>query len=256
MLFAMSDAESPSASPGDQSHQFPATHWTLVLTAGQHQLPQAQQALETLCCRYRAPLYSFARQRGCSVEDAEDLTQEFFLRLLQKDVLSGIKREGGRFRSFLLTAFKCFLINEWHRAHAKKRGGGATVFALDAPESEFQAVATEEATPETIYEQRWIATLLARVINQLREDYVLAGNGHLFDILRDFLPGADNGADYASASVRANISEATARMSVHRLRRRYREVLRNEIAATVSTPAEINDELRYLLSRVTPGALS
>lgn len=235
---------------------FPATHWSVVLAAAHSGSLQAEQALADLCAAYWYPVYAFVRRRGYSAPDAEDLTQEFFARLLKKELLCGLKREGGKFRSYLLTCVKCFLANEWHHEQAQKRGGGRTVISIDdTAETRYQGELIAHATPETLFERQWAMTLLNRVLVGLREEYLAAGKQELFDRLQSWLPGAGSRLSYGEAGAGLQMNEAAVRMAVHRLRRRYGELLRAEIAASVSSPAEINEEIHHLIAAIgQPGA--
>jgi RNA polymerase sigma-70 factor (ECF subfamily) len=232
-----------------QAGHFPATHWTQVLTAAQAGSPQAEAALSELCADYWYPLYAFVRRRGHPPPEAEDLTQEFFARLLQNQLLCGLKREGGRFRSFLLATLKCFLVNEWHRARAAKRGGGKVMVCAD-PESEtrFQHETIDDTTPEGLFDRRWALTVLDRVLARLRDEHTAAGKASLFERLQAFLPGADCATPYQEVSATLQMNPPAVRMAVHRLRRRYGELLREEIAPTVATPEEVDEEIRHLIA--------
>jgi RNA polymerase sigma factor (sigma-70 family) len=227
---------------------FPPTHWSLVLAAAQRSVPDAEKALSRLCEAYWNPLYAFLRRRGHAPEEAEDLTQGFFALLLQGEVLAGLTQEGGKFRSFLLTALKRFLANEWHRDHAQKRGGGKVVISVDAAaEKRYQAVLVDPATPETIFERQWAFAVLDLVWRHLRDEYAALGKQALFEQIQGCLPGADRELSSVETAAALGMKEGAVRMAALRLRRRYGELLRAEIAATVSSLADIDDEIRHLI---------
>lgn len=239
--------DAPPRDPGSQAC-FQDTHWSVVLAAGRSDSPRATAALETLCRAYWPPLYAFVRRRGYSPEEAQDLTQEFFARLLQRNDLATVSPEKGRFRSFLLTVLKHFLVNEWHRGRCQKRGGGQVAMALDAlpVEARCQIEGMETVTPETVFERHWAFTVLDRTLARLREEYARTGRSDLFDLLIQTLPGQERTVPRAELAGRCGISIGAVDVAVHRLRRRYGELLREEIAHTVSDPGEIDDEIRHL----------
>lgn len=235
---------------GTPAQQFAPTRWSVVLTAGQADSPQAQEALATLCQTYWYPLYAFIRRQGHGPHDAQDLTQEFFARLLEKRYLAGLKREGGKFRSFLLTALKRFLANEWDKLRAQKRGGRQTVISIDAEaaESRYRLEPSAATTAEKIYEQRWAQALLELVMTRLREEYNASGKRALFEQISASLSRPRGALPYADIAARLDTTEAAVKMAVQRLRARYRELLRTEIAQTVATPAEVEAEIRHLFA--------
>ena len=243
----MSSRERDSLFPG--AREFHTTHWSVVVSA-RGDRSGARVALEKLCQAYWYPLYEFVRRQGLSGHDAQDLTQEFFARLLEKDWLAGVDRERGRFRSWLLAALKHFLANEWTRARTQKRGGGAVLFSFDELDAESR-LQHEPATdsPEQIYDRRWAMTLLDQVMARLRTE--MAGVGKLghFEALKFCLTGEKSG--YAEVGARLGMSEGAVKVAVHRLRERYRALLRAEIAETVATEKEIEDELRALLAALS-----
>jgi RNA polymerase sigma-70 factor (ECF subfamily) len=222
----------------------------VVLTAGHSDTTLARDALARLCQTYWHPLYAYVRRLGNSPHDSQDLTQEFFARLLEKNYLAGADESRGRFRSFLLAALKHFLANEWDKARAQKRGGGRIPIPINIGTAEtscgFEPV--DNVTAEKIYERRWALTLLAQVLRRLREEYVQAGREKLFEQLKPTLTEASRTVRYAEMAVRLGTSEGAVKVAVHRLRQRYREVLRAEIADTVASPAEVEDELRNLFA--------
>ena len=245
-----SDGVEPSAKvPG----LFATTHWSIVLTAGQHDLPQATEALEKLCRSYWYALYAFVRRRGYSPEDAQDLTQAFFTHLLRKDFLSGVGPEKGRFRSFLLACLKHFLADEWEKARTRKRGGRDPELLLDSEQAEgrYQLEARVEATAESLYERRWALNLLDHVLDRLRQEAVVSGRETVYDQLECCLLGERPTETYAQLGVRLGMSETAVKVTVHRLRQRYRELLREEIARTVTHPDEVDEEMRYLFEVVS-----
>ncbi len=235
---------------------FATTHWSVVLASADEGSPQAAAALEQLCRTYWYPLYVYVRRRGYTTEDAQDLTQEFFALLLRKDYFRLADPKRGKFRTFLLHAFENFVINEWRHAQRVKRGGGATFLSLDADQTE-RRYALEPATattPMRAYEKRWAITLLDRVLGLLRDDYARAGKEHLFDELARLLWGKDGSSDSGSCAAighRLGMTEGAVRVALHRLRKRYGDLLRAEVAQTVATPAEVDEELRCLLEAVS-----
>jgi RNA polymerase sigma-70 factor (ECF subfamily) len=229
---------------------FVTTHWSVVLSAARLESPEASQALEKLCRAYWYPLYAFVRRNGHGPHEAEDLTQEFFARLLKKNYLKAVTVEGGKFRSYLLTLLKHFLVNEWHRESAQKRGGGSTLLSIDdkAAETRYACQPVDHSTPETLFERSWAMTLLDQVMNRLRDDYAASGKGKVFAALQDYLSGAERLVPYAELGAGLGMSEGAVKIAVHRLRHRYGELLRAEIAQTVSTPEEIEGEIRNLIT--------
>lgn len=229
---------------------FVTTHWSVVLKAGHADTPRARDALARLCQTYWYPLYAHVRRRGHSQHDAEDLTQEFFARLLASDFIAQASRERGRFRSFLLTALSHFMADEWDRIRAQKRGGDRQIIPLEVEtaETRYRLEPADTLTPEKAYERRWARTLLAHVIEQLRHEYEADGKGELFTGIKGCLTLARSGVPYAELAGQLNMSEGTLRVAVHRLRQRYRELLRAEIANTVADPGEVEEELRHLIS--------
>lgn len=231
------------------SHQhFATTHWSLVLDAGRRSAPEAEAALETLCRAYWFPLYAFARRRGYSSDDAADLTQEFFSRLIEKSFLDSADPERGRFRTFLLTIFQRFLAKERDRSQAIKRGGGLTQISIDFEDGEMRYAdgLTDEQTPERIFERQWALTMLQRVVDQLRTEYLSKGKVELFDQCRAFLVGSLAATGSAETARTLNMTEGALRVAIHRLRERYRELLRIEVAGTISDETSIDDELLQL----------
>ena len=233
-----------------QAKDFPTTLWTVVLHAGRDEAALAQAALEQLCQRYWYPLYSFIRRRAYSPYDAEDLTQAFFAQLLEKHRLERVDPELGRFRTFLLASLKNFLANDWDRSHARKRGGGQTIVSLEQGmgESRYQLEPSHDLTPERHFERQWAVTLLDEVLATLRDEYYAEGKGDLFEELKAVLTG--QAGAYAEMAARLRRSEGSIKVAVHRLRHRYRELIRARIAETVED-GDIEDELRHLMAALS-----
>ena len=227
---------------------FVTTHWSVVRSAAHTDTTQAHDALAKVCQTYWHPLYAYVRRRGYSPEDAEDLTQGFFAALLQRKGVSTVNPDKGRFRSFLLASLNHFLLDEWDKSRAQKRGGDK-VISLDtgAAETWLNQVPAKDITPEKAFELRWAITLLEQVYRILEGEYRREGKGELFEVLRGTLAGPGNSAPYAELGQRLGMTEGTVKVAVHRLRQRYRTLLRETIAETVATEAEAEDELRYLL---------
>jgi RNA polymerase sigma factor (sigma-70 family) len=244
------DPASPLPPPA-QAAVFGTTHWSVVLTAGRTDSTCAQAALATLCQTYWPPLYAYVRRRGYSPHDAEDLTQEFFARFLQRNDVTMVGPERGKFRSYLLAAMNHFLSDEWDKTRAAKRGGGQ-VSHLDTSvaESAYAADYADTLTPEKLFHQRWAITVLETVQERLRREHEREGKTALFETLRFSLMGERSAVPYAGLAARLGLSEGAIKVAVHRLRQRYRLVLRETIAATVSSPEEVEEELRQLLQAV------
>ncbi len=233
---------------GTEAHArvFATTHWSVVLAAGMEESPLAADALERLCRTYWYPIYAYVRRRGHEASGAQDLTQEFFFRLLRKNYLAQADPHKGKFRSFLLVAVNYFLANEWDRARALKRGGRVTFLSLDdtAEQRYLQEPATD-LSPERIYEQSWAVALLGKALGRLREECAVTGKANRFDRLKVLLTGEKPSVTYAELATSLDTTEAALKMAVQRLRRRYGELLREEIAHTVAGPEQIEDELRH-----------
>jgi RNA polymerase sigma-70 factor (ECF subfamily) len=230
---------------------FTPTHWSVVLAAADRaDSTHARDALEKLCRNYWLPIYVFVRRQGHSPHDAQDLTQGFFARLLEKNFLAGVQREKGRFRSFLLASLKHFLANEWDKAAAQKRGGGQVPISIDTElgESSFGLEPADTLTAEKIYERRWALALLEQVLRRLRDEYSRDGKEKQFEQLKPTLTEASRSVPYAEIATRLGTSEGAVKVAVHRLRQRYRELLRAEIADTVATPGDVDDEIRNLFA--------
>ena len=246
----MSHSKRNSASGHSDPARFATTRWSIVLAAGQRSSPESREALAALCQTYWYPLYSFIRRHGFPPHDAQDLTQDFFVRLLDKNLLGVVDREKGRFRSFLLASLKHFLANERDRARAQKRGGGKTPLPLDfeTAEARFSLEPAHDFTPEKIFERRWALTTLEQVLGQLREEFARSGKAKLFDRLKVFLTGEKGSSSYADVAANLDMTAGAVKVAAHRLRRRYRELLRKLIAQTVAHPDDIDDEIRELFA--------
>lgn len=233
---------------GGAAAGFATTHWSVVLRAGDSQAPQSAEALEKLCRAYWYPLYAYVRRQGHTPEDAQNLTQEFFSRLLEKKQLRTADPERGRFRSFLLTVLKRMLVAEWRHEHRQKRGGDALVFSLDEHEAEdrYHLEPADAATPETLYERRWAETVLDRVLTRLEEEYRRHTIG--FTNLQPYLVEDKGAAPFAETAARLGVTESALKAVVYRLRCRYGELFREEIAHTVERPEEVEEEIRHLLA--------
>lgn len=244
---------SPERNPDVASkggREFLTTHWSVVLLARRSDTVRAEPALAELCRVYWYPLYAYVRRLGRSVEDAQDLTQEFFARLIEKHWLDKVDQDRGRFRSFLLAAFKHFLAGEWHHDRAAKRGGGQALISLDgvAAEDRYQLEPLDTATPEAIYDRRWALTVLDQVLARLEAEQRIAGHGECFEAVKDCLLGEPEGFTLAELSKQLGLTEAALKSIVRRLRERYRVLLRGEIAETVDGAEKVDEELRALLA--------
>src|SRR4029077_4047664 len=235
------------AGPSD----FPTTRWTLVIAAADPQRKEARAALVSLCEGYWYPLYAYIRRRGYPADQAQDLTQEFFIRVLEGRYLDRADPEKGRFRAFLLTSMKFFLADEADRNRTQKRGGG-TVLSLEfsSGEDRYQREPAHDETPEWIFERRWALSVLDRVVEKLRNEFMYHGRPEHFERLKVFLLGQSD-APYATLAREMNTSEGALKVAIHRLRKRYRELFRQEIADTVADPAEVESELRFLAAALT-----
>jgi RNA polymerase sigma factor (sigma-70 family) len=229
---------------------FATTSWTVVVAAGGRGSPSADVALEELCRTYWYPLYAYVRHQGHSPEHAEDLTQEFFARFLAKNYLAGLDSNRGRFRAFLLASLKHFLANEWDRSQRQKRGGGATLLSLDyqGADTRYQIDPPDNLSPDKLYDRAWATTLLERVINRLREETKAEGRATQFEQLKSYLMVGTDNIPYAKAAAALEMSEGAVRVVVHRLRRRYRELLQQEIVQTLADPAQAEEEMRSLMA--------
>ena len=227
---------------------FVTTCWTVVLSAGRKSSLDSDRALSELCQTYWYPLYAYVRRQGHTKEDAEDLTQAFFARFLEKNYLQGLAAERGKFRAFLLAAIKHFLANEWDKSRRQKRGGGAQHLSLDwqTADERYHLDPPDPASPDKAYDRAWALTLLERVIKRLEEECAASGKAELFQRAKGYLMRGESASAYAQAASELNMDEGAMRVAVHRLRKRYRELLRAEIAETLADPSQVADELRSL----------
>ncbi|MBI5385943.1 MAG: sigma-70 family RNA polymerase sigma factor [Verrucomicrobia bacterium] len=243
------DEPKPNTGAGGRAW-FATTHWSVVLAAAKTSAPGAQEALEALCRAYWPPIFTYVRRRGHPLEEAQDLVQEFFARFLQKKYFAQADPTRGRFRNFLLTAIQHFLVGEWQKSASLKRGGGQFLISWEElrmePEAETEPADFE--TPESAYERQWAVTLLEHACQLLGEEYAAAGKQPLFDHLKGFVWGGRSELPYAQVGEQLGMSEGAVKVAVHRLRQRYGQLLRQEVAQTVAHPEEVDEELRYLVS--------
>jgi RNA polymerase sigma-70 factor (ECF subfamily) len=234
----------------ESSPVFTTTHWSIVLKAGQRESQQADEALENLCHAYWYPIYIFLRRSSWTAHDAEDLTQAFFERVLEKDYLRAVDRTKGKFRSFLLAMLRHFIANQRRNARALKRGGQVSFISIEDESADEQHLrfAFADASAEQSFERQWAMTLLDQVVARLQEEYRSANKAALFDELKIFLTGDKHAESYGKVAVRLKTTEAALKMAVSRMRRRYGELLRAEIDSTVSTPEEADEEMRALFA--------
>jgi RNA polymerase sigma-70 factor (ECF subfamily) len=244
----MATSESNPRDGGVAAPAFVTTHWSVVLAAARSDSPRAQAALEHLCRTYWYPLYHFVRRRGHSTHDAQDLTQEFFARLLEKHWIADADQSRGRFRSFLLVMLKRFLVGEWRKANAQSRAGNLQPLPLpwDTAETRYTREPADHHTPEQAFERQWALALLETVLRDLGADYEQDGHGRLFEVLKPSLTGSRETQPYAALASTLKMSEGAVRVAVHRLRERHRERLKAEVAHTVDSPTDVENELRHL----------
>jgi DNA-directed RNA polymerase specialized sigma24 family protein len=228
---------------------FVTTHWSVVLRAREKDSPDSQAALERLCRTYWPPLYAYVRRQGFSTHDAQDLTQEFLGRLVQKEWLSHLQDQRGKFRSFLLTFLKHFLSDERDRANAQKRGGGQTLISLDACEAEERGALgpVHGLSGDQLYDRRWARAVMDEAARRLREDYIARGKAELFEQLKDLQPGEHGARNYAEIGAALGLTEQAVKNAAHTFRRRYGDLLRDEIAQTVDDPSEVEAEVQHLM---------
>ena len=228
---------------------FPSTHWSVVLAAGHSSSPQAKQALETLCGTYWYPLYAFARRSGHDPQEAQDLTQGFFVHMLEARLLERADLARGRFRTYVLTCFRNYLKTEWKRAHAQKRGGAAALLnvSLDEAERQFIRESASSLTPERLYERSWAMTVLEQTLHLLKAEHTEPDQEKSWELLSPLLQGEHAELSYAQLATLLGTTEGALRRRVQRMRRRYRELLRSIIAHTVASPTETEEELQYLI---------
>ena len=243
-------SENQTSASSRRDDIFATTHWTVVLAAGRRSTPQSALALEELCRAYWFPLYVYVRRRGHSKADAEDLTQAFFARLLEKNDFASVNAKCGRFRAFLLASLKHFLANEWDKSQRQKRGGGSAHLSLDwqSADTKFQVAATNEPGPEQAFDREWALTLLAKVIGRLQAENETNGHGKQFARLKVFLTADKDESSYREAANHLGMDETAVRVAVHRLRKRYRQLLRDEISQTLSNPADLDEEMKALFN--------
>ncbi len=227
---------------------FVTTHWSVVLTAGRSDTTHARAALEKLCQTYWYPLYAYVRRRGYNAADAEDLTQGFFARLLDRHSLASADPGRGRFRSFILTAMNHFLATEWEKARAEKRGGGRSILSLElaAAERRYDLEPADNSSPDKVFDKQWALALLTEVVSRLEDEYRREGKAALFTALKETLAGTRESQPYAVLAARLGMNEGAVKVAVHRLRKRYRELLQAEIANTVASPEEAEEEMKHL----------
>jgi RNA polymerase sigma-70 factor (ECF subfamily) len=239
-----------TAATGTDRDVFATTHWTAVIAAGHGSSREAEVALEELCRTYWFPLYVYVRRQTATREDAEDLTQAFFARFLEKNYLEKLTAQKGKFRAFLLASLKHFLANEWDRANRQKRGGGVTTLSLDWQDADarYQIEPVDDSSPDKLFDRTWAVTLLEKVLGRLRDENASEDQIQLFDHLKGFLMIGASAIPYGEAAARLNTTEGAVRVAVHRLRRRYRELLREEIGQTLSDSAQVDEEMRTLFS--------
>lgn len=239
----------------DRSARFATTRWSVVVAAGNRATPEARDALAILCAAYWYPVYAYVRRHGRDADEAQDLTQSFFARLLENNDVEAARRERGKFRSFLLGALKHFLANEWRREQAQKRGGNVTITSLDLNDAEMRYArepASRERTPEQVYDRRWALTLLDNVLRQLGREMSADGKAALFDKLKVYLTGdAAAAPSYADAAKHLDMTEGSIKVAVHRLRQRYRQILRDHIAETLADESDVEEEIRSLFSALS-----
>ncbi len=238
----------PPVPPAREGDHFELTRWSVVVAAAGRDSKAAGKALERLCSTYWYPLYAFVRRAGHSAHDAQDLTQEFFARLLARNWLQAVDREKGKFRSFLLASMRHFLANEWDRGQRLKRGGGQAILSLDAEtaESRYALEPADVTSADRVFERRWALTLLEEVLGRLRREFIAAGKARLFDELEPALTGEK--VAYPEIATRLNLNEGAVRVAIHRLRVRYRDLVRQEIAQTVATEDDVAAELQHLFA--------
>jgi len=248
----MSAHEQPPRAAEALAREFSTTHWSVVLAAGQMDLPSAAEALEKLCRAYWYPLYAYARRLGNNAEDAQDLTQSFFARFLANNSISLADRSRGRFRTFLLNSFKNFTIDEWNKTQREKRGGGHVIISTEAEEAEnrYQKEPSHTETPEKLYDRTWANSVLEHALAKLRAEYYQAEKAKVFDQLQCSLDGSCQ-KSYAEIAGELGMSEAAVKQQAHRMRRRYRALVLVEVATTLADPKDAENELRALLAALT-----
>jgi RNA polymerase sigma factor (sigma-70 family) len=241
----MPEPDSNSALQG--ARDFRTTHWSIVLAAGHETSPRRAEALESLCRTYWPAIYAFVRRRGYDEHTAKDLTQAFFERVLEKNYFGDANAQRGKFRTFLLTSLNHFLANEWDKSQRQKRGGGCTVLSLDDDSAEERyLLAATSMNPETVFDRRWAETVLQSVLSRLRQEFDRDSKAGRFDVLKGFLIGGHSTPSYGAVATQLGMSEVSARSAVSRLRHRFRDLMRDEIAHTVGCAEDVDSEIRYL----------
>ena len=249
-----SPAVAPIDAKGPDGHDagvFATTHWSVVMRAGAASTMESMSALDRLCRQYWRPLYYYVRRRGYNEHDAQDLTQGFFVRLLEKGLVSAADRERGRFRTFLLAALENFLANEWDKTRRQKRGGGQQFLSLDSAEhgeAGYQLLQSDAASPAELYERRWAQAVLEAVLRRLREEFDGRDGKGRFDVLKEFLLSDRGETSYAAAASRIGLSESATKSAIYRLRQRYGQLFADEIAQTIARPEDLDEEIQHLLA--------
>ena len=250
----MTQLNKTDADESNRGTWFTTTHWSLVLHAQATSAPQADAALEKLCRTYWYPLYAYVRRKGEDEESARDLTQGFFARLLEKNYLDQVRREKGKFRSFLLAALNHFMLDEWDKARAQKRGGGHPLISLDDSTSEdrYHLEPADIMSPERLYERRCALTLLGQAQERLKQEHVKGAESRReYDCLKVFLTGDNDAPSYANVAVELGLTEDAVKAAIFRLRKRYRELVREEVANTVDSPEAVDEEIRYMITVIS-----
>jgi DNA-directed RNA polymerase specialized sigma24 family protein len=249
----MESPQETGVSTASQGHWFTTTHWSLVLNAGDPSSPLATESLEKLCRSYWYPLYAYVRRLGENEESAKDLTQGFFARLLEKNYLAQVQREKGKFRSFLLGALKHFVADEWDKARAQKRAGGQPPISLDDTtcEDRYRLEPVDTMDAEKLYERQWALTVLEHARHRLKQEYEEAGKAALYEHLKVYETGDRSGPPYAEVAVKLGLGESGVKSAVLRMRQRYRELVRAEVANTLQSAEEVDSEIRYLISVIS-----
>jgi RNA polymerase sigma factor (sigma-70 family) len=232
---------------------FSTTNWSVVLEAGRTDVARAAVALEHLCRKYWHPIYVFVRRRGSNHHKAEDLTQSFFAHLLEKETLKEVDRQKGKFRSFLLASLTNFLVNEWDRRQTLKRGGNRQIISMDEMSAEqlYSEEPVELFSPEHLFDRRWAITIIEQVLTRLKNEYAASGKAEMFIKLEAGLTGEVTPGSYANWAAALDMNEGAVKVALHRLRRRFGELLRSEVAYTVADPAEVAEEIRHLLAAIS-----
>jgi len=244
----MADSDSPHPAGLECQSVFATTHWSVVLAAREPDSALALEALEKLCRIYWYPIYAYLRRRGCGEQDAQDLTQGFFAQLLERRSIQGVEREKGKFRSFLLASLNYYMADERDRANAQMRGSGREIFSLDVQEAEqrYRLEPADERSPDRLFERRWAMALLDQVLARLGQEFADAGKRELFERLQAFLVEGTGDKTFAEVAQEVDMTEEAVKKAAQRMRRRYHQLFREEIAQTVASPAEVDEELRHL----------